>query len=124
MAEDWLIDSCDEVERAGRAAQRAIDPVLISLDWARNAHSSGQSVADIVDGLIARGGPQSRRGAAGALREYERAMTNFRSSLVRALVDREGLPVAEVARRLSLSRQMVARLYARPEPGEAGSNAG
>ena len=89
--------------------------MVSSLDWAREARGSGLSVAEIVEGLIARGGPQTRRGAADALREYERAMTNFRSTLVRGLVEGEGLSVAEVARRLSISRQMAARLYARSE---------
>ena len=121
MTEDWLIASCLEVERAARAAQRAIDPVISSLGWACEARGSGLSVTEIVEGLIARGGPQTRRGAADALRGYERAMTHFRSTLIRGLVEGEGLSVAEVARRLSISRQMAARLYARAEPREAAS---
>jgi predicted DNA-binding protein (UPF0251 family) len=45
------------------------------------------------------------------MEEYEHAVMLFRRGMVRALVDEGGLSLTEVARRMGVSRQGVARLY-------------
>jgi predicted DNA-binding protein (UPF0251 family) len=49
---------------------------------------------------------------------YERAVMRLRGGVVRALIDEENVSLTELAQRMGVSRQVVARLYkvgSRPE---------
>jgi hypothetical protein len=48
-----------------------------------------------------------------AFREFEAAVTDYRASMIRALVDEDHLTFTEVGELTEASRQMVARLYRR-----------
>lgn len=74
------------------------------------ARNAGRSIVEVVDGLIAVGGRETRLGEADAFREYERAIASMRAGVVRTLVDEGGLSLTGVARRLRISRQAAARL--------------
>jgi hypothetical protein len=111
MQPDWFLDSIDGVERAGAAARDEISASIESLGRAKGQRAAGVSVATIVSDLEADGARETRLRAAGAMATFEHAMMMFRVGLVRDLIDRDGLTLTEVGRRIGVSRQMTARLY-------------
>lgn len=111
MSEDWFVRAIERVAEAGRSACREIDHAVRDLEAGRQARLSGRPVSEIVDELIARGGPAVRRRTAQAFQDYERAINALRAAVVRTLVDEHGHSFTEVARRLMVSRQAIARLY-------------
>jgi DNA-directed RNA polymerase specialized sigma24 family protein len=111
MSQDPFVASAEEVAAAGRAACDAIESAIRALDVAAQARSSGIPLADVVDELISAGGRGLRLSATDAFHEFERAVAEMRARVVGVLVDADGLSYTEVARRLQISRQAVARLY-------------
>ncbi len=122
MSEDWFVAAVEQVARAGRDACAAIEAAVHGLESGRDARTAGQPLAEMVDAIITAGGRDSRLGAAEAFREFERSVASMRARVVRALIDEDGLALSEVAQRLRISRQAVARLYrAATEPsGDTG----
>jgi hypothetical protein len=104
VSTDWLLDSIEQVEQVGAVARDEISVSIASLGRVRTQRVAGVPVAAIVADLAARGAQETRLRTAGALAGFERSMMNFRVGLVRHLV-------AEVGRRIGVSRQMTARLY-------------
>ena len=99
--------------------------VLEALREARSRRLAGVGDVDIVKGLVARGGRQTRLGPTAAFREFEAALTDCRASMIRALVDGDHMTFTEVGELIGVSRQMVARLYRRAEgsgPATGGGN--
>jgi hypothetical protein len=111
MTEDWFAVAVEEVANAGHQACLAIEASVDALREGREAWNAGRSIVDVVDGLIAAGGRETRLSAADAFREYERAVASMRAGVVRALVDEGGLSLTDVAKRMKISRQAAARLY-------------
>jgi hypothetical protein len=111
MPEDWFVGAVERVAEAGRQACLAIETAVGALREGCESRNAGLSVVDVVDVLIAAGGRETRRAAADAFREYERAISSMRAGVVRALVDEGGLSVTHVANRMEISRQAAARLY-------------
>jgi DNA-directed RNA polymerase specialized sigma24 family protein len=111
MSRDPFVASAEQVAAAGRAACEAIESAVAALDIGAQARLSGVPLADVVDELISAGGRGVRLSAAGAFHEFERAVAEMRARVVCELVDADGLSYTEVARRLQISRQAVARLY-------------
>ena len=83
---------------------------MTELDAMRAARSRGAPLADLVAHEIERGGRQIRLAAAQAFREYEQAITAMRAAIVHELVG-DGFSLTDIARRMGISRQSVARLY-------------
>ena len=121
MTQDWFADAVEQIADAGRQACVAIENAVGALRQGLDARDAGRPIVDVVDGLIAAGGRETRLNAADAFHEYERAIASMRSDVVRALVDEGGLSLTDVARRLKISRQAAARLYetVREREGEA-----
>ena len=117
MSKDPFVAAAEGVTAAGRAACDAIESAIRALEVGARARSKGLPLADIVDELITAGGRDVRLSAAEAFHEFERAVAEMRAHVVRMLVDADGLSVTEVARRLQISRQAVARLYRDADPG-------
>lgn len=111
MSQDPFVAAAEEVAAAGRAACEAIESAIRALDVGAQARSSSVPLVDIVDELISAGGRGVRLSAADAFHEFERAVAEMRARVVCMLVDADGLSYTEVARRLQISRQAVARLY-------------
>jgi hypothetical protein len=111
MTEDWFVAAVERVADAGRQACLAIETAVGALREGCEARDAGRSIVDVVDELIAAGGRETRLSAADAFREYERAITSMRAGVVRALVDEGGMSLTDVAKRIKISRQAVARLY-------------
>jgi DNA-directed RNA polymerase specialized sigma24 family protein len=111
MSQDPFVAAAEEVAAAGRAACEAIELAIRVLDVGAQARSSGIPLVDIVDELISAGGRGVRLSAADAFHEFERAVAEMRARVVCVLVDADGLSYTEVARRLQISRQAVARLH-------------
>ncbi len=109
---DSLLDIMGEIEAAAQALQASLRPLVDDVTAARERRAAGASVPELVDWLIAAGGRDDRLRVGEAIRRYERAVMLFRAGSVRALIDGHGISLAEVARRMRISRQMAARLYA------------
>ena len=107
----WLLGAIERIEQTGEEAQRAIGEGLASIDGARERLVAGVPVSEIVADLIAQGGRETRLRSSAAIEAYEHAVMIYRVGLIRAMVDEEKLSFAEVARRMGVVRQMIARLY-------------
>jgi hypothetical protein len=116
MAEDWFDSAVERVAEAARQAGLAVDAAVCALRKGCDARNAGRSIVDMVDELIAAGGRETRLNAAGAFREYERAIASMRAGVLRALVDEGGLSLTDAAKHMKISRQAAARLY-EPERG-------
>jgi hypothetical protein len=110
---DWVTAGIDRVTEAGQQACARISAALDELERARSAWVSGGSLTDVVTGAVVAGMRETRLTSAEAFHEYERASLELRAHIVRSLVDDQRLSLTEVARRLEISRQGVARLYHR-----------
>src|SRR5690349_21563168 len=97
MSEDWFARAIERVAEAGRQASREIEEAVRQLEAGRRARLSGRPLAEVVEELIERGGPQIRSQTAQAFRDYERAIAALRAGVVRALVDDHGHTFTEVA---------------------------
>jgi hypothetical protein len=111
----WLLEAIKRVEQTGEEAQRAIGEGLASIEGARQRLVAGMPVSEIVTDLMAQGGREARLRSSRAIETFEHAVMMYRVGLIRAMVDEEKLSFAEVARRMGVSRQMIARLYSYDE---------
>jgi hypothetical protein len=107
----WLLAAIKQIEQTGEEAQRAIGEGLASIEGARERLLAGVPVSEIVADLMAQGGREARLRSSGAIEAFEHAVMRYRVGLIRSMVDEEELSFAEVARRMGVSRQMIARLY-------------
>jgi hypothetical protein len=123
MAEDLFVSAARRVGAAGREACDAIEAAVDAFELLIQARLAGASHVDIADDLIGRGARAMRLASVDAFREYERAVGAMRASLVRVLVDEYGLSLTDVASRLTVSRQAVARLYQQGREGLGGPSA-
>ena len=110
MAEDLFVSAARRVGVAGREACDAINSAVELLELLIQARLAGASHLEIADDF-GHGARALRMASVDAFREFERSVAVMRSSLVRILVDEFGLSFADVASRLAVSRQAVARLY-------------
>jgi hypothetical protein len=108
---DWMLEAIDEVARAAESAHQAIAVVAEVVESTRARRQSGETIDRIFDDLVTQGGRRKRVRAGAALDDFERAILAYRAGLVRAMVDEHGATFSELARRMEVSRQMVARLY-------------
>jgi hypothetical protein len=109
--EDWYTAAVDRVESSAVDLRAAVDGAVDLLRQARRERLDGSGLVDIVEGLVEVGGRQARLAPTVAFRGFERAVTAYRSAVVRRLVDEEHLTFSMVAQLTGVSRQMIARLY-------------
>jgi DNA-directed RNA polymerase specialized sigma24 family protein len=111
MSDDWYLDSIDQVQRAADDLHASLDVAMDTLAHARTDRVAGDRLVDIIRGLIARGGRETRLAPTQAFHAFEQAITAYRARAIRALVDEEHMTYTEIAELIGVSRQMVARLY-------------
>jgi hypothetical protein len=111
--EDWCIASVDRIDGAANDLHEALERFVDALREARSGRLAGSGAVDITHGLVARGGRTLRLAPTVAFREFEAAVTDYRASMIRALVDEDHLTFTEIGELTGASRQMVARLYRR-----------
>ncbi len=122
MTADWFVAAVDRVAETGRVASDALEALVNELETIRDAHLTGRRLTDLADEFVASGIRARRIAAVDAFHEFERAVGAMRSQTVQSLVDGDGLGMSEVARKLRISRQAVARLYyAAAEPPDQDS---
>lgn len=124
MSRDPFVEASEEVAAAGRTACDAIESAVGALEIGARARMAGASLVDVVDELIGAGGRDLRLATADAFHEFERALAEMRAGVVRALVDEDGLSLSEVALRLQISRQAVARLYRQAKEADTPTGGG
>lgn len=110
MNREWLRMCFDRVDHAGNAASDALGAALASLRRVRDA-GARESPSDIAGRLFDAESTAARQRATDAYREYERAYRVLRATVLRSLVDDDGLTLSDAGRRMSISRQMATRLY-------------
>lgn len=111
--EDWMA-TIDKVEDTAQDLRESVGVVVDALSEARSKGLAGVAEVDIVKGLVDRGGRALRNTPTEAFREFERAVTDYRTAMIRTLVDKNGMSFTEIGELSGVSRQMVARLYRRP----------
>lgn len=111
MSDDWYVASIDEVQRSADDLKAAIDRTVDALTEARESRLAGVGLLDIVHGLVARGGRETRLGPARAFTRWDAAIAAYRAKAIRALVDEQHMTYTEIGELIGVSRQMVARLY-------------
>lgn len=116
MSRDQFVEAAEEVAVAGQAACDAIEAAVGALQVGVRAREAGEPLIDVVDELIGTDGRRVRLGAADAFHEFERAVAEMRARVVSSLIDDDGLSLTDVAVRLRISRQAVARLYRQANP--------
>jgi hypothetical protein len=109
--EDWYDDAVAEVVVAAESLKASLDVVLESLARSKELRRDHTDLRQLVQDVIEQGGKDVRLASTGAFEAYERAVTSYRSQVIRALVDEEGMTFTEVGALLAVSRQMAARLY-------------
>jgi len=109
--DDWYVASIDDVQRSAENLKAAIDRAMDALLEARSSRLAGVGLVDIVHGLVAGGGRDTRLGPTRAFNAWEGAIAAYRAQTVRALVDEEHMTFTEIGKLTGVSRQMVARLY-------------
>src|SRR5687767_2777694 len=109
--DDWYLAAIDDVQRSADDLKAAIDHTMAALMEARASRLAGVGPVDIVHGLVARGGRETRLGPTRAFNAWEAAMTAYRAQAVRALVDEDHMTYTQIGELIGVSRQMVARLY-------------
>ena len=118
MYRDPFVAAAEEVAATGRAACDAIESAIRALEVGARARTTGIPLVDIVDQLIGAGGRDVRLATADAFHEFERALAEMRARVVCTLVEEDGLSLTELALRLQISRQAVARLYRHGKKGD------
>lgn len=117
--EDWAA-TIGRVEGTAQDLHEAVGVVVDALSEARSERRAGVADIDVVKGLVARGGRVLRNTPTEAFREFERAVTDYRTAMIRTLVDEHRMTFTEIGQLSGVSRQMVARLYRRaPGSGPA-----
>jgi hypothetical protein len=124
MDRDPFVAAAEEVAAAGRAACEAIESAIRALEVGARARTAGVPLVDIVDELIGAGGRDVRLTSTDAFHEFERAVAKMRAGVVYILVDQGGLSLTDVALRLQISRQAVARLYRQAGEGDRPAEEG
>jgi len=117
MSRDPFVEATEDVAAAGRATCGAIESAIRALQVGARARAAGAPLVDIVDELIAAGGRDARLATAAAFHDFERALAEMRARVVGTLVDEDGLSLSDIALRLQISRQAVARLYRLAQDG-------
>ena len=118
MYRNPFVAAVEEVAATGRAACDAIEAAIRALEVGARARTTGIPLVDIVDQLIGAGGRDVRLATADAFHEFERALAEMRARVVCTLVEEDGLSLTELALRLQISRQAVARLYRHAKQGD------
>jgi hypothetical protein len=110
---EWMIGAVDRVEVAARTLHEAVDALVAEIAEAGKGSRALRPVDEISLSLASRDFRGTRLQAMVALDEFTCAVMLFRAGMVRALVHDANLSFTQVADRMKVSRQMVARLYQR-----------
>ena len=118
MSDDLYVDSIDKVEEAANELLESIVGMFEHLGRARRERLAGVDLVSIIRELVAQGGRQSRLAPTMALRKLEQAVTAYRATAIRELVDEQHMTFSQIGELTGVSRQMVARLYGQTESSD------
>lgn len=113
---DWYVEAVDQVSVEAARLHAALDAVVAMLDEAKDHHQQGAQLREVVQRLAQSGGRDVRRSPTAAFAAFEAALTSYRSQVVTALVEQDGMTHTEIAQLIGVSRQMVARLHQAARP--------
>jgi CRP-like cAMP-binding protein len=118
MSDDLYVDSIDKVEEAANELLESIVGMSEQLGRARRERLAGVDLVSIIRELVAHGGRQSRLAPTVAFRKLEQAVTAYRATAIRELVDEQHMTFSQIGELTGVSRQMVARLYRQTESSD------
>lgn len=118
MSDDLYVDSIDRVEEAANELLESIVRMFEHLGRARRERLAGVDLVSIIRELVAHGGRQSRLAPTMAFRKLEQAVTAYRATAIRELVDEQHMTFSQIGELTGVSRQMVARLYRQTESSD------
>jgi CRP-like cAMP-binding protein len=118
MSDDLYVDSIDRVEAAANELLESIVRMFEHLGRARRERLAGVDLVSIIRDLVAHGGRQSRLAPTMAFRKLEQALTAYRATAIRELVDGQHMTFSQIGELTGVSRQMVARLYRQTESSD------
>jgi CRP-like cAMP-binding protein len=118
MSDDLYVDSIDKVEEAANELLASIVGMFEQLGQARRERLAGVDLVSIIRELVAHGGRQSRLAPTIAFRKLEQAVTDYRATAIRELVDEQHMTFSQIGELTGVSRQMVARLYRQTESSD------
>lgn len=113
MQTDPFATQLRELDRAILELTARLEQLREALGEIRRMHGEGLPVSEIV---ASGPGAPARRDVIEALANLNRSLHAYRAQLVEAMVDREGLSIADAARVTGNARQVVSRLYHSAEP--------
>jgi DNA-directed RNA polymerase specialized sigma24 family protein len=113
---DWYVEAVDQVSVEAARLHAALDAVVAMLDEAKGHLEQGMGLREVVLHLAESGGRDVRRSPTTAFAAFEAALTSYRSQVVTALVEQDGMTHTEIAQLIGVSRQMVARLHQAARP--------
>lgn len=111
MSDDLYVDAIDRVEGAGKELLESIMQMFELLDQARRERLAGVDLVSITRDVIAHSGRQTRLAPTIPFRKLEQAVTAYRATAIRELVDEQHMTFSQIGELTGVSRQMVARLY-------------
>jgi len=103
--------SIENVARAAAELQDAVQRAVNALHGAALERAAGVDLVSIIRHLVEQGGKETRLQPTVAFRAFEQAITEYRATAVRILVDETGMTYSAVGELIGVSRQMVARLH-------------
>jgi DNA invertase Pin-like site-specific DNA recombinase len=124
MSNDRYLAAVDGLERSAADLHAAVDRLVARLAAAREQRLAQTPLIEVVSALAANGGRDTRRAGERACAAFIAAITEYRATTIRMLVDHEGVTLSEIARLTGVSRQMVGRLYRAGAPKSDGSTPG
>ena len=103
---------------AGESAREALDQVIHVLTRVQAVVDDSSGRSGVLDQLMASDMRQLRQRSNTLTTDFAHAMMVLRGVCIRELVDERKMSLSEVARELSISRQMVTRLYGALRPSD------
>jgi DNA-directed RNA polymerase specialized sigma subunit len=113
---DWYAEAIDQVSVEAARLHAALEAVVAMLEEANDQRQQGAALREVVQRLAESGGRDVRRSPAAAFAAFEAALTSYRSQVIAALVEQDGMTHTEIAHLIGVSRQMVARLRQAARP--------
>ena len=107
-----------QLREAAMELHALLADTIAGCDRVTSALAEGCTVLEVVHAIEAQDGPTHRRDVHGAMRRFDQALKGSRGEFYRTLINDGGTSVADVARTVQLSAQMIRRLVRASEEAD------
>jgi hypothetical protein len=119
MDHDPLIRELDELERSSQELESKLRDLREAVREIRDALGGGHRISEV---LASGPGVPARRAVRESWDRLNRSLHRYRATVIRELVDGEGMTIAEAARVTRNARQVISRLYHSTDDREPGND--